>query len=160
MRRLNREQPLPALHGAADGARWAEPFLGGVCREHGGFVRSSLEDTSSGWTVEFVAPEAGKRWRFVTKYQNLVFEMGLGGGTGSAAFTDTLVGGDVEREQHSGYSICEQVALPDQIGIGMMLKIWWIDVAVSKANIVGSCRSQRLSLLQIPLCIYIPRLSP
>ena len=109
-----------------------------LSRAYGGAVHSSTGDESSGWTIEFVALESGKRWRFVTEHQTLVFEMGLGHGTGLAAFTDTVAGGDVEGEQHSGSSICEQVSLPDQIGLGLMLKIWWAHVTLTKASILGS----------------------
>ncbi|KAL1966326.1 hypothetical protein VTN77DRAFT_4679 [Rasamsonia byssochlamydoides] len=122
-----------------------------LSKTYDGHVHSSTGDASTGWVLEFVSPSLGKRWKFTTEHQNLVFEMDLGNGTGLAAFTDVIRGGESGQDLHSGYSICEQVLLPEKLGLGLMLKIWWAHVTLTKASILGSLWRTVYATLQLAI---------
>lgn len=81
-----------------------------------GGIRGGLGDNSSGWMVEFSDPRSARKWRFTSKHQVLAHEVGLGEDNGLSVFTDVIEGGEVDREQYSGFGICEQITLPKTIG--------------------------------------------
>ncbi|KAF1849256.1 uncharacterized protein K460DRAFT_394123 [Cucurbitaria berberidis CBS 394.84] len=81
-----------------------------------GTFTGGLGDTSSSWIVEFAEPASSRRWRFTSKHQALVHELGLGSGSGLSVFTDLIEGGELNSWQHSGYGISEQITAPKSIG--------------------------------------------
>ena len=72
-------------------------------------VRGGLADPAVGYTVELVAPKAGKRWRFTLTHRVVEFEFALSGGAGGTAFVGEAVGGRVGGKRYTGTFFNEQV---------------------------------------------------
>jgi hypothetical protein len=88
-----------------------------------GTLSGGLNDSFSGWTVDFFDTEHDKHWRFVSKHQLLAHEVSLGDSSGLSVFADLVEGGEVDADQSSGYGICEQITLPTQIGPSAVLDV-------------------------------------
>jgi hypothetical protein len=97
-----------------------------ITRRYDGKLHSNWGETSTGWTLDFVSPSAGKHWQFILEHRTLPFEVDLGGGKGLAGFTELVSGGEVNGEQYQdGCGVSEQVFLPDSMSLKLMLSIWW-----------------------------------
>ncbi|KAF2268640.1 hypothetical protein CC78DRAFT_454550 [Lojkania enalia] len=117
-------------------------------RENLGIAHSAFVDPSSSWKIDFVAPSSGRRWSFLMKHQTLAMDITFGNASSATYFTDTVVGGEVDGEEHVGYSLSEQAFFPPTLGADFMFQVWSYFLAETKATVMGSLWSTSQAILR------------
>ncbi|KAF2865944.1 hypothetical protein BDV95DRAFT_612183 [Massariosphaeria phaeospora] len=82
---------------------------------HGGEVRGSFSDTSSGYKLDCVLPRTQNHWSFELKHQVLWWSMATAAPparTGNNGFVDVVIGGEVGGSTHKGSATVGHVQLP------------------------------------------------
>ncbi|GME27722.1 uncharacterized protein LTHEOB_10364 [Neofusicoccum parvum] len=82
---------------------------------HGGNVRGTFADTSSGWRLDFVSPAKGKHWHFDVQHQVVWWSIPLGpppAKLGNNGFTSRVSGGEVGGEKHEGMAVVGHLQMP------------------------------------------------
>jgi hypothetical protein len=104
----------------------------------GGKVHSDFLDQSTGWTIEFVAPETGNRWSFKLEHMSVAMDINFGKSSSATYFVDSVVGGAIVEEKFTGYALSEQTFFPEKLGFDFLYQIWSYFRSATKTSVLAA----------------------